>query len=103
MKEETAHEIQTRREQTVMYSRSSFIVGCLILIVNIGFVIFATTYVAKVRLGAHQEIAALREEIRSVKTTVNSTKQFVFSTLAPTQELLRRQLDTAFNEDKDEE
>jgi len=103
MKEETGQEVQSRREMTVRYSRISCIVGCLILMLNIGFVIYATVYVAKVRLGAAQEIDALRSEIISIRKTVTTTKQFVFNTIAPTQELLRRQLDTNFSEDEDED
>ena len=95
--------IETRREQTVKYAKMSYLVACLILILNILFVIGAATYVASVRIAAQDEINVIHAELNTIRDTANKTKEFVQEHLAPNQLKLHERLDVLFDQIKEPE
>ena len=102
MKEETEIEIDTRRAQTVKYAKLNCTISCIVLVLNIIFVVGSILYIIDVRRNSVTELLFLHQELSQMKGQVDSTSRFVFNTIAPKQELIRRQLDTKFDENDDE-
>ena len=105
MKEETDSELNTRREKVVKYAKVNCAVSCLVLVLNIMFVIGAVVYILNVRAQATQavmQLNLLQDELDNVRLTVDRTTRFVFNTSAPKNELFRRRLDQSFDEAEDE-